>query len=426
MGATRPQNPGRYVYDAAGNMTAAYDGLSIKNYTYDAENRISTAAGNTYTYDVNGMRVRKQTDANNFTEYVYFGSNVIAEKQVTSGGAPVWTDYIFAGGKRIAKVQVGTDLNTDWANTQFYHGDHLGSARLMTAYNGTTVPNSEATYLPFGQEWNPQSSTNHFKFTGKERDAESGLDYFGARYLGSIMGRWMSPDPLLTTGRPLMPQSWNRYAYVLNAPLQYVDATGLYERDVHEDLTNALALAVGFDVETARQIGRATQGVDEDPATDPTRAKNLVGDRAVQMRADFHFTSEERRDHLWQNFETAKTVSSLGVYLHAFEDSFAHAGFGAKYGHASAGTAPDKTANDAPKADKMARAVYDQLLQAARIMGTTRKSVAWEKIDGLVQQFNRSTSAIAKKRIIEQIRQIIFYGKILTKEYAKPEQNPPK
>jgi RHS repeat-associated protein len=156
---------------------------------------------------------------------------VIAEKQVTSGGAPVWTDYIFAGGKRIAKVQVGTDLNIDWANTQFYHGDHLGSARLMTAYNGTTVPNSEATYLPFGQEWNPQSSTNHYKFTGKERDAESGLDYFGARYYGSNMGRWMSPDwaanatavPYANFGDP---QSLNLYGYVRNSPVTRADVDG--------------------------------------------------------------------------------------------------------------------------------------------------------------------------------------------------------
>jgi RHS repeat-associated protein len=66
-------------------------------------------------------------------------------------------------------------------------------------------------------------------FSGKERDAESGLDYFGARYFSSPQGRFTSPDPLLNSGRPWEPQSWNRYSYVLNNPLRYVDPTGLYD-----------------------------------------------------------------------------------------------------------------------------------------------------------------------------------------------------
>ncbi|HSW40164.1 MAG TPA: RHS repeat-associated core domain-containing protein [Acidobacteriota bacterium] len=64
--------------------------------------------------------------------------------------------------------------------------------------------------------------------TGKERD-ETGLDYFGARYYSGPHGRFVSPDPLLNSGRPWQPQSWNRYAYTLNNPLKYVDPTGLYE-----------------------------------------------------------------------------------------------------------------------------------------------------------------------------------------------------
>ncbi len=61
------------------------------------------------------------------------------------------------------------------------------------------------------------------RFTGKERDAESGLDNFGARYFGSSMGRFMSPDPL--GGDMTNPQSLNRYAYALNNPLRYTDPT---------------------------------------------------------------------------------------------------------------------------------------------------------------------------------------------------------
>jgi RHS repeat-associated protein len=66
--------------------------------------------------------------------------------------------------------------------------------------------------------------------TGKERDAESGLDYFGARYYASTMGRWVSPDPgKLNLKHLLNPQKWNKYAYVLNNPLSMIDPDGLEE-----------------------------------------------------------------------------------------------------------------------------------------------------------------------------------------------------
>jgi RHS repeat-associated protein len=65
-------------------------------------------------------------------------------------------------------------------------------------------------------------------FTGKQRDGETGLDYFGARFNASTIGRFMTPDPLLNSGRPGNPQTWNRYAYVGNNPLRNIDPTGLY------------------------------------------------------------------------------------------------------------------------------------------------------------------------------------------------------
>lgn len=66
------------------------------------------------------------------------------------------------------------------------------------------------------------------RFTSKERDSETGLDYFGARYFASVQGRFASSDPLLSSGTIYDPQSWNRYAYTLNNPLKYIDPFGLY------------------------------------------------------------------------------------------------------------------------------------------------------------------------------------------------------
>ena len=69
-----------------------------------------------------------------------------------------------------------------------------------------------------------RSSTH---FTAKERDSETGLDFFGARYFGSALGRFTSPDPLMASAHSSNPQSWNRYAYALNNPLRFVDPDGM-------------------------------------------------------------------------------------------------------------------------------------------------------------------------------------------------------
>lgn len=68
-------------------------------------------------------------------------------------------------------------------------------------------------------------------FTSKERDAESGNDYFGARYYGSTMGRFLSPDPIIITpSRMAEPQRFNLYSYAVNNPLHFIDPTGQVAR----------------------------------------------------------------------------------------------------------------------------------------------------------------------------------------------------
>ncbi len=92
-------------------------------------------------------------------------------------------------------------------------------------------------YAPFGEEltsatpernsqWGPGNDNIAQKFTGKERDAESGLDYFGARYYGSSLSRFTSPDVPLNDQYAQDPQSWNLYSYVRNNPLSNIDPNG--------------------------------------------------------------------------------------------------------------------------------------------------------------------------------------------------------
>lgn len=78
------------------------------------------------------------------------------------------------------------------------------------------------------------------KFTGKERDSESGLDNFGARYDSSSLGRFMSVDPSRVSINPTNPQSWNRYTYTLNNPLNLVDQNGLWPTRIHDEIIEAV------------------------------------------------------------------------------------------------------------------------------------------------------------------------------------------
>ncbi len=194
-----------WTYDVAGNVTN--DGTHT--YAYDAENRlISVDAGvtATYAYGPNGERVWKV--AGGVTTYYYWG---IGEK--VSGS---WTKFFVSGlGGKLVEYSSST--------TKFFVTNHLGSVAARMDVSGTL--SETYRYLPFGERYAGTHTTH--QFTGKERDAESGLDYFGARYLASTHGRWMSVDPEM--GDPQNPQRLNRYAYVLNDPIKYVDADGRTE-----------------------------------------------------------------------------------------------------------------------------------------------------------------------------------------------------
>jgi RHS repeat-associated protein len=110
-------------------------------------------------------------------------------------------------------------------STTYYHQDHLGTSRLITGYGGWPV--WSGTFAPFGQEVNPEITTNTYKFTGDEHDAESNLEHTQFRQLSTTQGRWLSPDPYLGSIALANPQSLNRYSYVLNEPLRGRDPLGL-------------------------------------------------------------------------------------------------------------------------------------------------------------------------------------------------------
>jgi RHS repeat-associated protein len=201
-----------YAYDAAGNMTQDGSGLT---YLFDAENRITSAAGVSYSYDGNGLRVKKS----NGTLYwrSIFG-DAIAESDLSGN---ITSEYVFFAGRRIARTDSG-------GNVFYYFADPLGTTRTITQSSGTVC--CDADFSPYGQEMvHTNTCPQNYKFTGYERDPETGLDYAIFRYYSPHLGRFMSVDPL--PGDVQNPQSFNRYAYVLNNPVGFVDPWGLDPTD---------------------------------------------------------------------------------------------------------------------------------------------------------------------------------------------------
>lgn len=184
-----------------------------------------------YSYDGDGRRVKKVT-----------------------GSPAVTTIYVYdAMGKLVAEYNDAQQQPA--GGTKYLTADHLGSTRIVTGQNQAVVARYD--YLPFGEEIGAGvgsrtvqmgygvSDTTRQKFTSKERDAESGLDYFGARYFSSVAGRFTGIDPYniilevkaTTETSPekaklqflsylCVPQQWNGYTYVTNNPLKYIDPSG--------------------------------------------------------------------------------------------------------------------------------------------------------------------------------------------------------
>ena len=221
-----------FGYDAAGNMTTN----GSVTYVYDAENRlIATTEGYSYIYDGNGNRVEKCTEgttpgtcASGATGTLYWrgsSGDVLTETDLAGN---TLNNYIFFNGQRVARSDSAGAVH-------YYFSDQLGSHALVENATGTLCE-QDIDYYPYGGVEEDYCSgsgvTQNYKFTGKERDSESGLDNFGARYNASTMGRFMTPDwaarpttvPYANFGDP---QTLNLYSYARNNP------TSFYDRDGH-------------------------------------------------------------------------------------------------------------------------------------------------------------------------------------------------
>jgi RHS repeat-associated protein len=227
-----------WTYDAAGNIIdpkpqpcSNPPNPTPSGYPnfFDGQNRLTQALVGClttyYDYDAEGERVKK-TGSDGTLYWRGPGGEVLEETDLNGN---LQSDYIFFGGERTARVDSSGAV-------YYYFSDHLGSADVITDPNGNIQ--AESDYYPFGGERVviDLGVGNHYKFTGKERDAETGCDYFGARYYCNPIGRFITPDwagaptevPYANFGNP---QSLNLYSYVKNNPTTFGDPDGHCDGD---------------------------------------------------------------------------------------------------------------------------------------------------------------------------------------------------
>jgi RHS repeat-associated protein len=261
------------TYDPAGNLSNdTYTGGGSR--TYDAENRMISATGDdglsTYTYDGDGHRVRRYMAGEETDTWQIYGltGELLAEyKGADNDPSSPQKEYGYRNGQLLITVEpplrgVWCDHCVGGGSSQG-HGvvilwlvtDQLGTPRMIFDQSGALANVKRHDYLPFGEELfagtGGRTTTQGYsatdgvrqKFTQKERDVETGLDYFLARYYSSTQGRFTGVDPydinLERQNKPdpkeaeylfreyiSNPQQWNHYTYALNNPLAYLDPTG--------------------------------------------------------------------------------------------------------------------------------------------------------------------------------------------------------
>jgi RHS repeat-associated protein len=223
------------AYDASGNVTSYQPPSSTVtyNYTYDGLNMVQKSADSAshqsiYVYTADDERIWTYDLSAGVSHWKIRDLDNKELRDYTDTGASTWTakDYFYRGSLLLAAATPA--FGSTVASQEHFSVDHLGTPRLITNANHEKL--GFHTYYPFGQEWlSAGNDTESRKFTGHERDSDpagagNDVDYMHARYYVPNLGRFLSVDPV--QGRPDSPQSWNRYSYVLNNPINKTDPDG--------------------------------------------------------------------------------------------------------------------------------------------------------------------------------------------------------
>jgi RHS repeat-associated protein len=282
-----------YNYDRFGNRTAfsqviGTTTLAINNQTLPSvdplTNRFNTGQG--FEYDKAGNITKDSSNAQ-VREFIFNGDN----KQVhikDANGVPIGTYFYNGEGKRVKKTttsettifvyNAGGEIVAEYSTVQannptvsYTATDPLGSPRVITDKSGNVI--SRRDFMPFGEELNANIATNRLdtqkynggednvrkRFTGYEKDQETGLDFAEARYYNNRFGRFTAVDPLLASGKSNNPQTFNRYTYTMNQPTTMTDKSGLQAVWAFRDRAGGTDVEF-LDISQANKLGDTKYG----------------------------------------------------------------------------------------------------------------------------------------------------------------------
>ncbi|MEK6280648.1 MAG: RHS repeat-associated core domain-containing protein [Acidobacteriota bacterium] len=273
---------GTMTYNSAGNLTTdTYSGLALTR-VYDAENRMvsetqASGLAGAYTYNADGQRVRRTVGTTTTWQVYGMDGELLAEYAVNGAVASPQKEYGYRNGELLVTTEPNPGNNT----VQWLVGDQLGTPRIIADKTGSLAGIKRHDYLAFGEELYVGTGNRTLalgysgdnvrqKFTSKERDIETGLDYFLARSYSSAQGRFTSPDEFTggpddlfefaeaASANPTLyadlgnPQSLNKYQYTYNNPANMVDADGHCPTEPCADSTSITPVSLN-------PIGRAHQ-----------------------------------------------------------------------------------------------------------------------------------------------------------------------
>jgi RHS repeat-associated protein len=243
-----------FSYDAFGNLTktvptggtgitwipgynSANNHYTLAGTSYDAAGNLLTDTFHTYTWDANRHPATIDSSACGTNGTCL--TNDALDRPVEKSVAGAYTQILYSpvgklaamNGQALVNVYVplpgGATYNIAPGAGRFWHKDWLGSVRLSTTKNNRTVDYDRA-FAPFGEVYKNFGATTNYDFTGDTQDTIAGTYDTSNRELNPNQGRWLSPDRAgIQAADPRNPQSWNRYAYVLNNPLSNIDPSGL-------------------------------------------------------------------------------------------------------------------------------------------------------------------------------------------------------
>lgn len=231
-----------YVYDANGSMVKVMAGTNVEalvGYTAFNKPNLMNKSGYSVTFNYDADRRRNYKSVlqgySVTLQNYYVGINgngaKLFEREVSTANGTKDIHYIYGAGNQAVATHITEGANK---RTEYLHRDHLGSVALVTNDAGAAV-NDAVSFDAFGQRrnanWTDSSDSSvlppivgNIGFTGHETISEIGLVHMNGRVYDPNLGRFLSADPLIQA--PYNSQSYNRYSYVMNNPLGYIDPTG--------------------------------------------------------------------------------------------------------------------------------------------------------------------------------------------------------